>query len=547
MKRYLLASVALSTALGGPAFAQAPGTSWEGFYVGGVVGGGISSDSTNRTINLNPPGGAAGVTNPVASTWLTTSSTGPLGGVQLGWNHQLGAGPFGNLVGGIEGDWVGTGQSQSTRNTQWLASTVFVAPSILNDVNRHHIEWLSTVRARLGVSNGPVFWYATGGLALGEVTTRSSLQANTLAGTLLFGPSFGSKSTDSTQTGWTLGGGVETSLGWLGMPNQWSAKVEYLYVDLGSVTNSFNTAAGPGLPGAAYSDRVKTRITDNIVKFGLNYHFNCDCNAQPQPSGSTLAQASGTSWEGFYVGGVVGGAIGSGSTSRTINLNPPGVIGPGGVAPGVLNPIASTKQTTSSTGPLGGVQLGWNHQLGAVPFGNLVGGIEGDWAGTDQSQSTRNTQFLASSTTVAPTVLNDTNRQNIEWVSTVRARLGVSNGPVFWYATGGLALGEVTTRSTLAVNGVTFPTIFGTAAGSRRTDSTQTGWTLGGGVETSLAWLGMPNQWSGKIEYLYVDLGTVTNSFNVLGVASAPATTYTDRVKTRISDNIVKFGLNYHF
>lgn len=87
--------------------------------------------------------------------------------------------------------------------------------------------------------------------------------------------------------------------------------------------------------------------------------------------------------------------------------------------------------------------------------------------------------------------------------------------------------------------------VFGPAAGAGRFDTTLTGWTLGGGVETSLTWLGLPNQWSAKLEYLYVDLGNVTNTVNFPGATAG--TVYTDRVKTGINDNIVRVGLNYHF
>lgn len=175
MKRYLLASIALSTVLVGSAFAQAPAPGWNGFYIGGNVGGTLSSGSQGETVVLTPPGGAAGVTNPLVNATQTLSSTGPLGGVQLGWNQQLGNLQLGSLVGGIEGDWAWTDQSEATQNTHFLASTVVVSPAVMSGTTRQDIQWLSTVRGRLGISNGPVFWYATGGLAIGEITSQSAL------------------------------------------------------------------------------------------------------------------------------------------------------------------------------------------------------------------------------------------------------------------------------------------------------------------------------------------------------------------------------------
>jgi outer membrane immunogenic protein len=48
-----------------------------------------------------------------------------------------------------------------------------------------------------------------------------------------------SGSFSDTRGGWTLGGGVETAL-----IGNWSAKLEYLYVDLGTTTNSFLSPGG---------------------------------------------------------------------------------------------------------------------------------------------------------------------------------------------------------------------------------------------------------------------------------------------------------------
>lgn len=62
-------------------------------------------------------------------------------------------------------------------------------------------------------------------------------------------------------SGWTVGGGVELALG----PN-WSAKLEYLYVDLGTVNNTIVVTGGPSLTDSA-------RIQMNVVRAGVNYRF----------------------------------------------------------------------------------------------------------------------------------------------------------------------------------------------------------------------------------------------------------------------------------
>jgi outer membrane immunogenic protein len=69
------------------------------------------------------------------------------------------------------------------------------------------------------------------------------------------------------------------------------------------------------------------------------------------------------------------------------------------------------------------------------------------------------------------------------------------------------------------------------------------GWTIGAGAEVPL-WY----RWSAKIEYLYVDLGKVNDTFvSPLDVAQLPSTTFAATTSFSIHDNIVRGGLNYHF
>ena len=88
----------------------------------------------------------------------------------------------------------------------------------------------------------------------------------------IYGPGFGSSSYSDTRVGWTVGGGVE----WMFIPN-WSAKLEYLYYDLGSATTSGAYVAGANTAGAlqwAYASTASTRFNGNVVRAGVNYHFN---------------------------------------------------------------------------------------------------------------------------------------------------------------------------------------------------------------------------------------------------------------------------------
>jgi outer membrane immunogenic protein len=109
------------------------------------------------------------------------------------------------------------------------------------------------------------------------------------------------------------------------------------------------------------------------------------------------------------------------------------------------------------------------------------------------------------------------------------------------YVTGGAAFGEVEWNAT-TTNAVT-QTFFGTANGTTRTFAsgtstvTHAGWTVGGGSEWVLS-----GPWTAKLEYLFVDLGTIGNTF-AGGSGIVPNVIATSHVR----DSIIRIGLNYRF
>ena len=149
-----------------------------------------------------------------------------------------------------------------------------VAPTILNYSDEQKISWLATARARLGLEPHDCFlWYLTGGVAFGEVESNHAFQTTPIGAAINnLGPAAGAATFSATKTGWTSGGGVETSLAWLGMSNHWSTELEYLYVDLGSVTNSF-TVPGVAVLGTNYTVSSSSSIHDHIIRVGVNYRF----------------------------------------------------------------------------------------------------------------------------------------------------------------------------------------------------------------------------------------------------------------------------------
>jgi outer membrane immunogenic protein len=196
-------------------------------------------------------------------------------------------------------------------------------------------------------------------------------------------------------------------------------------------------------------------------------------------------------WTGFYIG--VNAGVGLGRDRSILNAQ-------------------TTFNSTylSPQGGLGGGQIGYNWQTGSV-FGPLVLGVEADIQGTGMSDS-------GTSLPIAGGVQYN---QKLDWFGTVRGRIGVAHGPVLSYVTAGYAYGSVNTSIT-EFGGPAF------SSGNRM----QSGWTVGSGVEAALG-----GNWTGKIEYLYLDLGKKTDSFTALAV---PQT-----FNTEIRENIFRVGLNY--
>jgi outer membrane immunogenic protein len=114
------------------------------------------------------------------------------------------------------------------------------------------MPWFGTARGRLGYASAGWLIYATGGYAY----TRLESNAFASAGGLSV-----SVQRDESRSGWTVGGGIEAALG-----ANWSAKVEYLYMDFGKHEGSWTLT---GLPVITDS----TRLQSNIVRGGLNYRF----------------------------------------------------------------------------------------------------------------------------------------------------------------------------------------------------------------------------------------------------------------------------------
>lgn len=156
-------------------------------------------------------------------------------------------------------------------------------------------------------------------------------------------------------------------------------------------------------------------------------------------------------------------------------------------------------------------------------------GLEADIQGSSErgSASSSNTVLVPGIAVVPVTgTLRDT--EKLPWFGTLRGRIGVLASPTWLlYVTGGLAYGEIRSNETLTVGALATSTSF---------DNTRAGWTIGGGVEGVVS-----GNWTVKLEYLYMDFGTINNTF----IGTAPFTPL--NLSTHVTDNVVRVGLNYHF
>jgi outer membrane immunogenic protein len=132
------------------------------------------------------------------------------------------------------------------------------------------LDWFATVRGRLGATVTPnSMMYLTGGLALAEIRTAGTLSGSNLSfdenGNPVVTPVGVNFYDHRTKAGWTVGAGIEAHLG-----GNVTGKVEYLYLDFGRIS----TAATNPLNATPVTVNLDSRVTDHIVRVGLNYKFD---------------------------------------------------------------------------------------------------------------------------------------------------------------------------------------------------------------------------------------------------------------------------------
>jgi len=236
--------------------AAPPVMSWTGFYVGANAGGAWSG---NNSGNYQLYGGAPAVSL-ASGAHVGSGYSAFIGGGQVGYNYQ-----WQSFVIGAEADIQGLAGNAGSGKFAGSAQASGVTYTTVGQASSN-LQYIGTVRGRVGYLVMPTLLaYGTAGFAYGGDSTTAIL---TTAGTNNSGGA-GSLTYANTQAGWTAGGGLE----WMFAPN-WSAKAEYLYYSLSNGYAS-TTIADTITPNAwAYGIGASRSFNGNIVRAGVNYHFN---------------------------------------------------------------------------------------------------------------------------------------------------------------------------------------------------------------------------------------------------------------------------------
>jgi outer membrane immunogenic protein len=301
---------------------------WQGYYFGVHGGYGWGSHDSFAVVRMtvHPSGGFGGVqagyNSMIAPNWL------------LGTEIQLSGGDIGDSV-----------------------TSTF-------DTIRSKVDFFGAALARFGYTFDRTLVYAAGGVAWAQNKAAE------------IGGDF---SLTESRVGWAIGGGIEYAI-----DQRWSAKLEYLHADLGSMR--ITTSGG---------DSYSSKLNLNTVKFGVNYRFG---EAAPVAAIPVKAMpVASYSWNGSYVGGNVGYMWGDTS---------------------VTNPVLGGSSSARARDWSLGIQTGYNWVFAP----NLLLGFEADSA-------------LLSVDGDGPAGAN----LKITNAGTVRARLGYVNDRTLIYGTGGLA------------------------------------------------------------------------------------------------------------
>jgi outer membrane immunogenic protein len=254
----LVSFAAQAADLRAPVYRMAPAVSgWSGFYVGFNGGyGWADSSMTSAPIGAVT---AAGI-RPIPAVTASQNLNGPLFGGHVGYNYQIASW----VVGG-EGDFDWTGLNNS--------SALVLPDPLLGGgsdgfMAHQQVQWLASLRGRLGYAWGSSLLYVTGGAAWEKHRTSVLVSADTAPG--IFSES-AAASFSNTRSGWVIGAGYE----WMIAPS-WVVRGEYLHYDFRDDINNpiLLSCRSLGPAGACGVNVTASNNRMDVLRLGLSYKFD---------------------------------------------------------------------------------------------------------------------------------------------------------------------------------------------------------------------------------------------------------------------------------
>ena len=256
-----------------PVAAPLPAFTWAGGYFGLNAGAGFDQDTRFRQSPLfgNPSAGDRarnGLLSGARPTSETVSDDGFAFGAQVGYNYQFGMpgvlGMPGGVVLGVEAD---ADYLDGGRTSTYAGSDPANGAQLRSDF-RSGVDFLGTVRGRLGYAFDRTLVYGTGGFAYGDAFQSTRFYTEGNPNLLRFEGSRG-----GLQTGYAYGGGVEFAIPTASFLNFMrssgvTVKAEYLHYDLGRGTIGQRSVSTDYV---GYVSRTSTE--GDLARLGVNYKF----------------------------------------------------------------------------------------------------------------------------------------------------------------------------------------------------------------------------------------------------------------------------------
>jgi outer membrane immunogenic protein len=237
---YLFPAAAVASA-SAPGATRAPvpkrdfGYDWTGFNLGPQIGGAwTATELIDFTGTLAPPN--------LPGSVFRVDADGFIAGGQLGFNYQAGAWVLGIEAQGAWADVTGS-----------IRPANFPPPFDMSIRLSSNIDWLATVTGRVGLALGNSLPYVKGGWALAGESYSGDVT--------VLGASIPVTPSDRMRSGWVIGAGVEWAIA-----GQWTARLEYSFMDFGTETRSITAAGAPPTP-------FDVDLEVHSFTFGVNYRF----------------------------------------------------------------------------------------------------------------------------------------------------------------------------------------------------------------------------------------------------------------------------------